>query len=497
VSADLFRLLVESVNDYAIFMLDVEGRVATWNMGAERIKGYRADEIIGRHFSTFYEVEEACSGKCERELAIATAEGRFEEEGWRLRKDGSRFWASVVISAVRDAEGTLIGFAKVTRDLTERKRAQEDQTARLIAEEANRAKDEFLAMLGHELRNPLAPMVTALELLRLRGEGGSKAHEILERQVRHMMRLVDDMLDISRITRGQLVLDRRRLDLRVAVNKAIELATPLLDRAHHHFTAHLPPGPVPVDGDEVRLTQVVSNLLTNAAYYTDDGGTIDLSLRRDDGVAIIEVRDSGIGIDTELLPRIFDLFVRGENSGDRSPGGLGLGLGLVRTLTTMHGGTVGVESAGAGRGSTFSVRLPTVVDSREILSATRPVVMTVRPQRILLVDDNDDALSLLGDTLSALGHDVRTAHDPDAALDVVRAFTPDVAILDIGLPVMDGYELATRIRSALPSASPRMIALTGYGQQDDRARSRDAGFDAHLVKPIDVALLLASIAGAN
>ncbi|HTE53885.1 MAG TPA: PAS domain-containing sensor histidine kinase, partial [Kofleriaceae bacterium] len=291
-----FRLLVESVSDYAIFTLEPTGRIATWNVGAERIKGYTAAEIIGRHFSVFYPEEDVRSGKCERELAIATAEGRFEEEAWRLRRDGSRFWANVVISAVRDAEGALIGFAKVTRDLTDRQRADEERAARLVAEQANQAKDEFLAMLGHELRNPMAPILTALELMKLRGNPDfSREQEIIERQVNHMTHLVDDLLDVSRITRGKIELKRRALDIRDLLVKAIEVASPLLEQRRQHLDVHVPSGPILVEGDEARLTQVFANILTNAAKYTDAGGHVTIEVTQAAGEAIIAVTDDGIG----------------------------------------------------------------------------------------------------------------------------------------------------------------------------------------------------------
>ena len=490
-----FRLLVESVSDYAIFTLEPTGRIATWNVGAERIKGYTAAEIIGRHFSVFYPEEDVRSGKCERELAIATAEGRFEEEAWRLRRDGSRFWANVVISAVRDAEGALIGFAKVTRDLTDRQRADEERAARLVAEQANQAKDEFLAMLGHELRNPMAPILTALELMKLRGNPDfSREQEIIERQVNHMTHLVDDLLDVSRITRGKIELKRRALDIRDLLVKAIEVASPLLEQRRQHLDVHVPSGPILVEGDEARLTQVFANILTNAAKYTDAGGHVTIEVTQAAGEAIIAVTDDGIGIDAALLPRVFDLFEQGRQTLDRSSGGLGIGLALVRSLVEVHGGKVAAASAGTGKGSTFTVRLPALEPNG---SATAPPIPPStkqrRPARVLLVDDNDDARLLLVEALSAEGHQVRGAADAAETLDVIRSFRPDIAILDIGLPVMDGYELAVRLREELGAATPRLVALTGYGQHQDRARSQAAGFDVHLVKPIDVVKLLDTI----
>jgi PAS domain S-box-containing protein len=493
-SQELFRLLVESVRDYAIFMLDPTGHVATWNIGARRIKGYTESEIVGRHFSSFYPEEDVRSGKCEFELEVAAQDGRFEDEGWRVRKDGSRFWANVVISSVRDSSGTLVGFAKVTRDLTERKKAEEERAARRAAEEANRAKDEFLAMLGHELRNPLAPIAAALQLMQLRGDPRtSKEQQVIERQVQHMMRLVDDLLDVARITRGTLVLKQQRLDLRGVITKAIELASPLLEQRKHHLEIDMPDQPIPVEADDARLTQVFANILVNAARYTEDGGHISIRGRALDGEVCVSIQDDGRGMPPELLARVFDLFVQGQQSPDRSQGGLGIGLTLARRLVEKQGGRVSAESPGVGLGSTFTVHLPISArgaDVAEPVSVRMTQQLTSRPQRVLVVDDNEDAAVMLAEVLQSVGHQVETAGDAAEAMRVVRRFQPEVAILDIGLPVMDGYALAVRLREEHGPAAPRMIAVTGYGQQTDRERSLRSGFSAHLVKPVDVQALI-------
>ncbi|HEX8113157.1 MAG TPA: ATP-binding protein [Kofleriaceae bacterium] len=500
-SDELFRLLVASVRDYAIFMLDPTGHVATWNIGAERIKRYRAGDIIGRHFSVFYPDEDVRAGKCEMELEVAARDGRFEDEGWRIRSDGTRFWANVVITAIRDSAGTLVGFAKVTRDLTERKRNEDERAARLAAEQANRAKDEFLAVLGHELRNPLAPIVTALQLIKLRGDTPSPREvQVLERQVQQLMRLVDDLLDVSRIARGKLELKLQGVDLRGPISRALEIASPLVEHKRHHFEVKVPPYALLVHGDEARLTQVFANLLTNAAKYTDPGGHLFLRVWQAGAEIVIEVRDDGIGIDKDLMPRIFDPFVQGAQNGERAAGGLGLGLGLVRSLVELHGGHVEVHSQGARLGSTFTVHLPAVSQppSRETGQQIAAAFSTeAGKHRILVVDDNEDARGLLADILRQLGHDVRAAGDGPQALAMVREFTPDVAVLDIGLPDMDGYELAAQLRRALPATPVRLIALSGYGQASDRARSKAAGFDGHLVKPVEVRRLLDAIATAG
>jgi PAS domain S-box-containing protein len=494
-----FRLLVESVSDYAIFILDPNGCVATWNIGAERIKGYRAEEIIGRHFSTFYPETDVKAGKCEHELEMATRDGRFEDEGWRVRKDGSQLWAHVVISAIRDANGTLVGFSKVTRDLTERRRAEEERAARLVAEQASKTKDEFLAMLGHELRNPLAPIVSALQLLKLRGDTrAAREYQIIERQTNQMIRLVDDLLDVSRISRGKIELKSELIDLRDVLAKAAEIAIPLFEKKEQHFEVKAPQRPLVVHADETRLIQVFANLMNNAGKYTGNGGHIFVLVRQLESQIVVEVRDDGIGIEPELLPRVFELFVQGYQDAARSDGGLGLGLALVKYLVELHGGHVEVRSGGRNAGSSFTVRLPLVSQAvtrepdERLVSA---FVSSPARRRILLVDDNEDARALLAEMLGALGHDVRTAGDGQSALRVLEDFEPQLAVLDIGLPDMTGYELAASIRERMPQP-PRLVALTGYGQAADRAKSLEAGFDVHLVKPVEVARLLDQIGAA-
>jgi PAS domain S-box-containing protein len=495
------RLLVESIQDYAVFMLDPSGRVATWNPGAERIKGYKPDEIIGKSFTVFYPEEDVRGGKCELELSQATANGRFEDEGWRIRKDGTRFWANVVISAVRDEKGQLLGFSKVTRDLTDRRKNEEERTARMAAEQANRSKDEFLAMLGHELRNPLAPIVTALQLMKLKSNAPpTREQVIIERQVKHMVRLVDDLLDVSRITRGKVDLQKQRLDLREVLARSIEAVSPLLEQRDHRFEIDSPPQPVYVLGDEARLTQVFVNLITNAAKYTDPGGNILVALRLAGGQAELEVRDNGVGISAELLPNVFDLFVQGGQSSDRSAGGLGIGLAVVKSLLSLHGGSIEARSAGPGQGSSFIVRLPAIPASPQasVVTPAAPEIHPAAPgRRVAAVDDNLDALELISEALTAMGHEVRTARDGPSGLAMIKEWKPEVAILDIGLPLMDGHEVAARLHAEMGAAVPSLIALTGYGQQSDRDRSALVGFSKHLVKPVDFQQLADAVTAAR
>ncbi|MEP7049870.1 MAG: PAS domain S-box protein [Pseudomonadota bacterium] len=397
-------------------------------------------------------------------------------------------------------EQFLIAVAQQCAQAIQRARLYEQMCeARAAAEGASQAKDEFLAMLGHELRNPLAPIVTALQLMKLRGEARSiKEREIIERQVDHLVRLVDDLLDISKITRGKVRLDTRIVDLNGIVANAVETASPLFEHRAHNLDIALPAEEMWLDADETRLSQVIANLLTNAAKYTPPGGNISLRAWREGQEIVLQVKDDGVGIPAALLPRVFDLFVQGYRTSDRGQGGLGLGLALVRNLVSLHHGSVVALSEGEGKGSAFIVRLPGVVHdglALETTQATAQVTRAVTPRRILVVDDNEDAALLLAEMLGRLGHEVVVAHDGPHALGLLERFSPEIAVLDIGLPVMDGYELASKLLERLASSPPRMIAVTGYGQDHDRARSRAAGFELHFVKPLDSQRLLEAIDG--
>ena len=354
-SEERFRLLVEGVRDYAIFMLDTEGNVASWNEGAQLNKGYAAEEIIGRHFSTFYPPEVVESGWPQHELKLALERGSFEDEGWRLRKDGSRFWASVVITALHDADGRHIGFAKVTRDLTERRRVR-------TLEDEGRRITTFIAMLGHELRNPLAPIMNAVSIMQLEHLESARlrmCRDIIARQLQQMVRLIDDLLDVGRITSGKIKLDFEPVRLADVVTDAVEMVHPLIQQHRHALSVVLDEEPVWIMGDRARLLQVVSNLLNNAARYTPPQGRIEVTLRRDGAHAEIWVKDNGPGIAPTHLKDIFNLFVQVEHRADH--GGLGLGLSLVQQLVTLHRGEVSVFSIGeAGKGSEFVVRLPVI-----------------------------------------------------------------------------------------------------------------------------------------
>ena len=765
ISEERFRLLVEGTRDYAIFMLDPAGRIASWNPGAKRFKQYTAEEIIGQHFSRFYPEEDVQAGKPAAELRIATAEGRYEEEGWRIRKDGSRYWANVVITALRDANGNLRGFSKITRDLTERQKAEEiahrlleeaaarraaEQSAQVIeqqreqlrvtltsigdavittdaegrvtllnpvaeamtgwpnaeaagqplatifhivnemtrhvvedpvakvlagggivglanhtlliardgseypvddsaapirgtqgrllgvvlvfrciaerrrAEEAlrrtaeqlqivtdamsapvtrcsrdlryqwvskpyadwlgrpaedivncpivdivgpqafeqlrphfkqvlagqvvryeqrvefrgigqrwidavytptldrhgvpdgwvavisdiderkkleeslrdaDRRKTEFLAILAHELRNPLAPICNALELLH-RSDGDmaliEKARSIMGRQLDHMVHLVDDLLDLSRISRGKVQLRKERVELAAIFQSAVEAVRSLIEAQGQELKVTLPPEPLALEADPTRLAQVVANLLSNAAKYTEQGGHIWLTAARQDDQAVIRVRDTGIGIAAEHLAHIFEMFSQVAPTLERSDGGLGIGLSLVKGLVELHGGQVEAHSGGRGRGSEFIVHLP--IGERSPPHATGTAaqgspVAGSRNARILVVDDNRDAADSTATVLSLMGHETRIAYDGLEGVQAAAQFQPAVVLLDIGLPRMNGYEVARHIRQRPWGRDMVLIALTGWGQDEDKRQALEAGFNHHLTKPVDVAAL--------
>jgi signal transduction histidine kinase/DNA-binding response OmpR family regulator len=422
------------------------------------------------------------SDRLEYPIALARPDGTVHEG----------FYSSS-LRPLTDARGQRTGVIAVTTEVTEQVRARQlAEESRREAVTANRAKDEFLAMLGHELRNPLAPILTALELMRLRaGEVVVRERTIIERQTQHLAALVDDLLDVSRIARGIVELKRERLRLADIVAKAIETASPLFEQQRHELTTAIPRDII-VDGDAGRLTQVFANLLTNAAKYTDPQGRIEVTALRDGDDVVVHVADTGRGIAPDMLPHVFDLFVQERQNLGRSRGGLGLGLAIVRNLVQLHGGVVSVKSRGPGHGSTFTVRLPAVAGVvAEPTAAPTDAPAAAAQDRgvsVLVVDDNVDAALMLADLLTTLGYETRVAHDPAAVLGSAEQ-VPDIALVDIGLPAMDGYELARRLRELPAWSSVKMLAVTGYGQPGDRKRSLEAGFDQHLVKPIDVATL--------
>jgi PAS domain S-box-containing protein len=417
--------------------------------------------------------------------------------------DGVERWLRAVGQALFDTAGRAIRFLGSVQDVGQRKRIEAElEEARQRSEAANRAKDEFLAVLGHELRNPLAPIRTALDLMRLRQPDALvRERETLERQVQHLVRLVDDLLDVSRITRGRIELSRAPVEVAAVVAHAIEMASPLLERRGHRLSCDVAARGLVVEGDEDRLAQIVANLLTNAARYTDPGGSIEIRAEVRDAQLAISVRDSGIGIAPDVLPRIFELFVQGERRIDHAEGGLGIGLAIARSLAEAHGGRVEAASDGLGKGSVFTLCLPraTATAARQAAAPERPRAadLDAPGPRVLIVDDNHDAAEMLAEALEARGFRTCVAFDAPQALDRAAQFRPHVALLDIGLPVMDGYELARRMREVPELRAVKLVAVTGYGQASDRDRSTQAGFAAHLVKPValgEVSDLVGSLA---
>jgi PAS domain S-box-containing protein len=372
-------------------------------------------------------------------------------------------------------------------DVTERREAEE------ALKEVNQRKDEFLAMLAHELRNPLAPIRNAAQLLNVHSSGKPEiewARAVIERQTKHLVRLVDDLLDVSRMVRGQITLQRRPVELAEIVNNAVETSRPLIRLRRHHLTVQIPEEPVRLEADLTRVSQVISNLLNNAAKYTDDGGQIRLDAAVDNGLVIIRVRDTGLGVDPDLLPHVFDLFTQADRTPDRSQGGLGIGLTLVKRLVELHGGTVEARSEGLGSGAEFIVQLPVMEGAAPMAPSVPSRVPVVAPPdarglRILIVDDNVDAADSIAMLLRMEGHQTRSVNTARAALLAVPDFQPEVVLLDIGLPEMDGYEVARRLRAHNGKHRIRLVAVTGYGQPADRRRAEQAGFDEHMVKPVE------------
>ena len=625
--AELQRLMAVEIREVAAFFMDAEGIITVWTRAAEEMKGYTAQDAIGQHLSLLYTDEDRARGWPQHNLQVAKEHGSCHEESWRRRKDGRLFWARITLTALFDDAHKLLGFSKISLDLTDHKlleqcTAERAQTQRVlraahagtwtwhpdtdridtssdllcllgyadmhatmtlkqwlvfvcpdqqapVAEafarahanhpktplvmeaqmrqkngsyrwfsiradwhrdhedkpytlsgvnvdiqdvktaeaglrqaidkltEADARKDEFLAMLAHELRNPLAPIRAAAELLKIARLDEARVRQtshIIARQVDHMTGLVDDLLDVSRVTKGLVDLDKSPLDIRHIVTEAVEQVNPLIQSRRHHLTLTLSPEAGTVMGDHKRLVQILSNLLHNAAKYTHEGGQIMVETEVHEGKVLITVTDNGIGMDPELASRVFDLFAQAKRTPDRSSGGLGLGLALVKNLVQLHCGTVGCASKGHGKGSLFSVCLPLwSVPACPLLStaAIGNKRSTTGSLRVMVVDDNADAAQMLGMLLEAFGHKVTVGYSALQALEQSRIEPPDVYVLDIGLPEIDGNELALRLKAEMQTAGATFIALTGYGQRYDRESALAAGFSHYFVKPVDTSKLLA------
>jgi two-component system, chemotaxis family, CheB/CheR fusion protein len=490
---ELLAAIVASSDD-AIVSKTMDGVITSWNSGAERLFGFTAAEALGQSIYIVIPDE-----RKNEEVMILERLRRGERidhfQTVRRAKDGTLIDVSLTISPIRNEAGQLVGASKVARDITLQKRAQRE------LQEADTKKNEFIALLAHELRNPLGPIRHAANILRARTPTPDElqwATKIIDRQTEHMTRLVDDLLDVARITRGTIELRREPVDIADVLKAAVEASSALIERHHQQLRVTPPATPLYVEGDVTRLTQIVANLLDNAAKYTDAGGRIWLSAERDGEDAVIRVKDTGIGISAELLPRIFDMFTQSALPLERAQGGLGVGLSLVDRLVKLHGGTVSAHSSGPGQGSQFTVRLPAWNTPRPAPEA-RPE--TLKPGdhqcRVLVVDDNEDSVDSLAMLLRMLGHEVATSNDGESALELSEQFRPDVAILDIGLPKLNGYDLAKQIREKPWARELVLVALTGWGQEQHRRRSAESGFNHHLTKPVELEVLQQILADAE
>jgi PAS domain S-box-containing protein len=504
-TAAQLRSLVENLPDLAWTALP-DGHVDFYNRRWYEYTGTTLEQMQGWGWQRAHDPTVLPEVLGRWKTSLGTGEP-FEMEFPLCGHDGVFRTFLTRIVPFRDADGRVVRWFGTSTNVDELKKlrvelaelTERERAARVAAEEANHAKDDFLAMLGHELRNPLAPILTAVHLLRIRcKENLSREVSVIERQSQHIARLVDDLLDVSRIARGKVVLNKDSVEVAELVTAAIETASPVIERGHHALVLKVPKQGLVVDVDRVRMTQVLSNLLTNAAKYTPAGGRISVMATREGDDVVIAVEDTGTGISSELLPRVFDLFVQSRQTLDRAQGGLGLGLSIVKNLVAMHGASVAAQSEGVGRGSTFTVRLPAPQASAAQVEPSSPQATAIEPHqpRVLVVDDNADGADMLSATLEGLGYRTVTAYDGPDALRVAGSFVPHIALLDLGLPVMDGYELAARLREQWRDV--KLVAITGYGQEGDLERTRRAGFQAHLTKPVDLeklAKLLAKLSG--
>lgn len=477
--------LVDSSGD-AIISQDLDGVVRTWNRAAERMFGWAAAEVVGQPITVI--VPRHLHGEVERVLARIRAGEPVEAfETVRIARDGHEIDVSVTMSPIHDAGGQVIGIFKISRDITETKRI-----ATALAE-SDRRKDQFLAMLAHELRNPLAALANAVELLALPDAAShlESTRRMMQRQTRQLVHLVDDLMDLSRISRGIVKLRIETLDVRTVVDRAIDTMRPSLESQRLLLVFRTSPEPLVARADPIRLEQLLVNLLGNAAKFTPPGGRVEVEVGRRNGRILLTVRDNGIGISRDLLPHVFDAFAQSEQAPDRSAGGLGIGLTLVKSIAAMHGGQVEARSEGPGRGSEFIVTLPAYHGDAPAEPAP-PAPEDVRAQpgprpgsrRLLVVDDNEDAAMTLSRLLEHAGYEVRQAYNGPEALRAAAEFRPNAVLLDIGLPDLDGYEVARRLRADPAFEGLVIIALSGYCQEEDRRRSREAGFDHHVAKPV-------------
>ena len=483
-----FHMLVDSVEEYAIYMLDPTGNVVTWNSGAQKIKQYTAKEIIGKNFACFYTAEDVAAEKPQRNLRGAARERHIRDQGLRVRKDGSTFHAEVVITALRDREGKIRGFSKVTRDMTDQIRNRETEAAKIAAEKASEAKDNFLAALSHELRTPLTPALAAANYL---ADNAAKLPaefvedvEIIKRNVRLQARLIDDLLDLTRVTRGKLDLQFEDVDAHILVRDAIEIANSAIAAKKLNLSAHLDAKEHYIRADSIRIQQVFWNLINNAVKFTPPGGKIDILTSNDErGRFQFEITDNGIGIEVERQTSLFAPFEQADPSIRRQFGGLGLGLAISKHLINLHGGTIEVHSRGRSYGSTFKLALDAVTKRTEKSGVdSQAPRKPAKSLRILLVEDHEDTRHTLSRLLTHFGHQISVADNTQSALEIMASQKFDVVLSDIGLPDGSGYDVISQVKRKQPV---KAVAITGFGTDEDVRRGKEAGFDFHLVKPID------------
>ena len=490
-----YRLLVEQMQQGAI-TLNADGAIAYCNRRFADLLGRPHERLTGVAFRDFIPPDEQ---PLYESLLQQGRAGAGQGEAHLQKADGGLIPVFLTFNALPPDSGVAVGV--LVTDLTTQRHHEKLNAALDALKESDRRKNEFLAMLAHELRSPLAPIRNALHIMRLAGANGeavASETEMMERQVGQMVRLVDDLLDVSRISRGKIELRKDRVELASAVNHAVEAARTLVQCMEHDLTVTLPPLPIYLNADPTRLAQVLGNLLSNACKFTDKGGRISLTVEREGKQAVIQVRDNGIGIAADQLPRIFDMFMQVDTSLERSVSGLGIGLTLAKNLVEMHDGTLEVHSAGAGQGSEFVVRLPIMVETpnpRPEPTVSEPTTTSAR--RILVVDDNRVSADSLARLLKLTGNETHTAYDGLEAVQAAATLRPDVVLLDIGLPKLNGYEVARRIREQPWGKTMVMVALTGWGQEEDRRKSSESGFNGHMVKPIDHAELMKLLASLS
>jgi PAS domain S-box-containing protein len=487
-TAEQFHILVDSVEEYAIYLLDPNGNIITWNTGAQRIKGYSAEEIVGKNFASFYTAEDVAAGKPQRNLREATRRGYIRDHGLRVRKDGSTFEAEVIVTALRDGTGEIRGFSKVTRDITDQIRSRALEAEKIAAQKASKAKDDFLAALSHELRTPLTPALAAATYLQDNAEKLPPEFvediEIIKRNVQLQARLIDDLLDLTRIARGKLYLEMEDCDAHTIIENALETAHSAIAAKQLNVSTKLEAKEYRILADCIRLQQVFWNLINNAVKFTSQGGEITIRTFNDKQARFhFEVADTGIGIEPQRLASLFQPFEQADPSVSRQFGGLGLGLAISKRLVSLHHGRIEAESRGRSFGATFRVTLDTLPQGSAGIGLNRRVGgKRSKPLHILLVEDHQDTRRTLSRLLAHFGHNVVTADSVEGAMAIMGSNKIDAVLCDIGLPDGSGYEVAAQARA---NGRMKAIALTGFGTEQDVQRSKEAGFDLHLVKPIN------------